>query len=134
MMDLILLPGMDGTGVFFERLVEHLGEGIDPVVVSYPENDPLGYEDLKPFVTSRFPNENPFFILGESFSGPLAVMAAAERPKNLKGIILVATFVRNPMPAFTGKLKWILRGPLLRLRPKPSILMRIFPSPPWMWC
>ena len=60
-MDLLLLPGMDGTGVFFERLIENLPPGIDPVIVSYPENEPFGYEDLLPLVTSRFPKENPFF-------------------------------------------------------------------------
>lgn len=117
---------MDGTGVFFERLVEQLGKEIHTEIVSYPENEAFGYEQLLPHVTSRFPEEKPFVILGESFSGPLAAMAAAKAPENLKGIILVATFVRSPMPGFINKFKWLLRGPLVGLRPGPMFLLRIF--------
>jgi hypothetical protein len=32
---IVLLPGMDGTGLLFEPLVEVLSE-FDPVIVSYP--------------------------------------------------------------------------------------------------
>jgi pimeloyl-ACP methyl ester carboxylesterase len=125
-MDLILLPGMDGTGVFFERFIECLGEDIDPVVVSYPEDEPLGYEDLLPLVTSCFPKEKPFVILGESFSGPLAAMAGAEARKNLRGVIMVASFVRSPMPRSINWLKGLLRVPVVAMRPNPLILLRIF--------
>ncbi|HUQ71006.1 MAG TPA: alpha/beta hydrolase, partial [Planctomycetaceae bacterium] len=45
---------------------------------------------------SQLPTEAPFAIVGESFSGPLAIMAAATRPTNLRGVILSASFIRSP--------------------------------------
>jgi pimeloyl-ACP methyl ester carboxylesterase len=58
--------------------------------------------------------------LGESFSGPLAVMLAAERPRGLRAVVLVATFVRRPTPRWTGLLPWRV---LLRLK-TPGVLLR----------
>jgi pimeloyl-ACP methyl ester carboxylesterase len=116
--ELVLLPGMDGTGVFFEPLIKSLDGKVKTRSVSYPLDQSLGYNELLPYVTSCFPKEKPFIILGESFSGPLAVMAASERPANLKAIILVATFVKSPMPQWVSRLKRFLRGPLLDMRPR----------------
>jgi pimeloyl-ACP methyl ester carboxylesterase len=93
---IVLLPGLDGTGELFEPLIDCLPEGITPIVISYPRDRPLDYRDLKKIVMDKLPTGTEFFILGESFSGPLAVMIAAERPEGLKGLILCATFIRNP--------------------------------------
>jgi pimeloyl-ACP methyl ester carboxylesterase len=65
--------------------------------VNYPPDEPLGYEELLPRILAALPTDRPFVLLGESFSGPLAVMAAATRPVGLVGVILCATFVRNPL-------------------------------------
>ena len=37
-------------------------------------------------------------LLAESFSGPVGFSLAAERPAGLKGLVLCATFARNPRP------------------------------------
>ena len=81
---LVLLPGLDGTGLLFQPLVECLPDAIEPVVVSYPPDQKLGYEELLPLVLERLPAA-PFVLLGESFSGPLAVMAAATAPRASAG-------------------------------------------------
>jgi pimeloyl-ACP methyl ester carboxylesterase len=109
---------MDGTGEFFKLLVNALDNRLKPRIVSYPSDEPIAYEELLELVTSCFPKEKPFFILGESFSGPLAIMAAAKRPLNLKGLILVATFVKSPMPPWVSGLKLLLNSPLVDLRPR----------------
>jgi pimeloyl-ACP methyl ester carboxylesterase len=44
------------------------------------------------------PGEQSFVLLGESFSGPLAIRIAARAPKGLVGLILCATFAKNPFP------------------------------------
>jgi pimeloyl-ACP methyl ester carboxylesterase len=95
---LILLPGLDGTGDLFEPLISELGLGIEPVVLKYPSNEGLGYEQLHQLVRSRLPIGERYFLLGESFSGPVATMIAAEDPPGLGGLILCATFLRNPRP------------------------------------
>jgi pimeloyl-ACP methyl ester carboxylesterase len=120
--ELVLLPGMDGTGEFFELLIKFLDGKIKTSIVRYPLDQALGYHELLPYVTTSFPKEKPFIVLGESFSGPLAVMAAAGRPANLKAIILVATFVKSPMPQWISRLKRFLRGPLLDMRPRRLII------------
>jgi pimeloyl-ACP methyl ester carboxylesterase len=97
---LVLLPGMDGTGLLFDPFVVALASEFDIKVVSYPLSDPLGYSELGALVRAALPSKGPYVILGESFSGPIAVALAASRPAQLKGLILCCSFVRNPRPAF----------------------------------
>ena len=102
---LVLLPGLDGTGRLFDPLIRHLPEWIHPVVVSYPKDQSYGYQDLMKIVTRSLPEDTDFVILGESFSGPLSIMIARQRPKRLIGLILCATFVKNPfrfLPSWAG--------------------------------
>lgn len=95
-MHLILLPGMDGTSLLFEPLINALPPSVHATAVAYPKDKPLGYAELLPLVESAIPNED-FVVLGESFSGPLALMLAASQPKRLRGVILCASFVRFPL-------------------------------------
>ena len=95
---LVLLPGLDGSGSLFQPLLRELPSELQRVVVSYPAQEFLGYPALKELVLRSVPADQPFFLLGESFSGPVAVLAAAERPKGLRGVILCASFVSPPRP------------------------------------
>ena len=95
-LSLVLLPGLDGTGVLFEPLIEELPPEMIPHIIPLPKDSALGYEELVPFVNSALPRNGPFILLGESFSGPLALMVAAFRPPGLLGVILCASFIRNP--------------------------------------
>lgn len=97
-MKLVLLPGMDGTGRLFAPLLSRLDESLEPVVIAYPEHEQLDYGQLHQFVRARLPEGEPFVLLGESFSGPVALTLAAAAPAGLCGLILCATFMRNPMP------------------------------------
>ena len=81
----------------FRPLLQHLPPTLRPVVVRYPADVPMDYLQLLPVVLDSLPKDQPFLILGESFSGPLAVMAAAARPPGLLGVVLCASFVRNPL-------------------------------------
>lgn len=95
-MKIVLLPGLEGTGVLFRPFVERLPRELSPIVVSYPPDRQLGYEHLLEIVLRHLPRGEPFVLLGESFSGPLALMAAATCPPGLKALVLCATFVQNP--------------------------------------
>lgn len=101
MITLVLLPGMDGTGTLFEAFVAALGPEFNVKVMSYPNTEPLGYSELESIARSALPSEGPFVILGESFSGPIAVSLAASCSSQLKGLVLCCTFVRNPRPVFS---------------------------------
>lgn len=95
---LVLLPGMDGTGELFADFVLALKDEVRPVIIGYPENQALGYEDLEEYVRDRLPINEPFILLGESFSGPIAISIASSAPAGLIGLILCCTFASNPLP------------------------------------
>jgi pimeloyl-ACP methyl ester carboxylesterase len=107
--ELVLLPGLDGSGVLFRPLLDRLPEHIPTRVISYPVDQMLGYDELLPRVLNSLPKEKPFVLLGESFSGPISLMAAAKGIPNLIGVILCATFVRNPLWLRPGWLHYFSR-------------------------
>ncbi len=110
--EIVLLPGMDGTGDLFPPLVAALErESLTTRVVRYPTVDPLDYDALGALVRDVLPTEAPFVLLGESFSGPIAISLAARHPAGLRGLVLCGTFARNPRPGLA-----VLR-PLLGMLP-----------------
>ncbi|MBX7222987.1 MAG: alpha/beta hydrolase [Blastocatellia bacterium] len=114
---LVLLPGLDGTGILFEPLVRELPAEFQPKVVAYAGQGPNRYADLLPLVRSQLPPDTPFVLLGWSFSGPLALMAAAERPPGLLGVVLCASFIKNPLVGSPTWLTTFVHPGLLRLTP-----------------
>jgi pimeloyl-ACP methyl ester carboxylesterase len=97
----MLLPGMDGTGEFFDDFIAALGDACPTVVVRYPTDRALGYDELEPIVRAAVP-AGPFVVLGESFSGPLAIRLAAAAPPGLQGLVLCASFARRPVAPMPG--------------------------------
>ena len=106
---LVLLPGLDGTGVMFEPFLAAAGD-FEMRVVAYPPAL-VSYAACAHHVRSQLPRDRPYLLLGESFSGPVALRLAAERPEGLRAAVLCGTFARNPRPG----LAWT--APLLRLLP-----------------
>ncbi len=99
---LLLLPGMDGTGDLFDAFIAALPSAIDVVIVRYPRCEPLGYAELQALARAALPEKGPFVILGESFSGPIAISLAASAPSQLKGLVLCCSFARNPRPRLSA--------------------------------
>jgi pimeloyl-[acyl-carrier protein] methyl ester esterase len=117
MVKLILMPGMDGTGELFAPLLHALGDSIESSVVRYPTDEPLGYSDLLARVRTELPKSGSFVLLGESFSGPLALMLAAEEPPGLCGVILCASFATNPIRWFPQFARPLVRSALFSRKP-----------------
>ena len=111
---LVLLPGMDGTGLLFKPLIALLPPAIKPITVRYPGDKVLSYDELLPIALASLPRNGPFVVVGESFSGPLAVRLAAMRPQGLAGLILVATFVTKPWKYARPIVRTFARTPVLR--------------------
>ena len=110
---LVLLPGLDGTGDLFEPLLSRLDASLPTVVVRYPL-EPLDYEALTSIARRALPVVGELVLLGESFSGPIAAQLAAERPGDVRGLILCASFVSSPMPHFRP-FEWLLEAGPVRL-------------------
>lgn len=102
---------MDGTGRLFTAFAAALGGEFKVKVVTYPTVEPLGYVELESVARRALPTEGPYVLLGESFSGPIAVALAASGSSQLKGLILCCSFARNPRPAFANL------GALVRVLP-----------------
>jgi pimeloyl-ACP methyl ester carboxylesterase len=95
--DLYLLPGLDGTGELFKPFVEVAPDWVNPIVVRYDPSAPQSYSELAAEVSAQIDRRRRFLLLGESFSGPVAILAAASNERNLAGVILCATFATNPL-------------------------------------
>lgn len=110
MVALVLLPGMDGAGTLLNDFVSKLGPGLETTIVSYPADRALGYSELERLVRSSLPADRPYFLLAESFSGPIAISIGASPPAGLLGLILCCSFARNPRRIFNAA--WPLLRPL----------------------
>ena len=95
----VLLPGMDGTGTLFQEFVSILALERPVIVIAYPPDRPLSYTQLTSLVRAQLPTSR-FFMLGESFSGPIAIEISASESDRVPGLILVSSFARNPFPKF----------------------------------
>jgi pimeloyl-[acyl-carrier protein] methyl ester esterase len=118
---LVVLPGLDGTGTLHAEFVASVGPAFDAViVVPYPPDKALGYDALEALVRAQLPPTAPFVLLGESFSGPIALSIAADPPPNLVGLVLSTTFAKSPVPLLSPL------GALTRIAPvrtlPPSVL------------
>lgn len=113
----VLLPGLHGTAGLFHQFLELAPPHLRPVVVPLPE---LGaYAELVPALCARMP-EGKFAIVGESFSGPLALALARELPERVTAVIVSNSFVAPPRTPLLRLLPWAL---LLRI-PAPSLAIR----------
>lgn len=120
---LILLPGLDGTGLLLQDFATSFGTKFPVHVLAYPVDQPMDYAALESWIRARLPQDQPFFLLGESFAGPLALSIAATPPAGLQGVILCCSFARNPRPLL-GWLRALL--PLLPVSALPLPLLSHF--------
>jgi pimeloyl-ACP methyl ester carboxylesterase len=97
---IVLLPGLDGTALLRAPFAGQLGLSCPVQIIAYPDDPALDYAALERLVRSQLPAEGRFVVLGESFSGPLAIRIAHAYPDRCAGLILVSTFARSPWPAW----------------------------------
>lgn len=109
---LVLLPGLDGTDVFFRPLLAALPQWVHSQVVCFPPAGANEYAELLPIVREAVSEVPRFYILGSSFAGPLALMLAAAEPDKVRGVILSVSFVRAPRPMY-ARLKFAAVTPVV---------------------
>ena len=121
----VLLPGMDGTGTLFKAFIQLLPDAIDVRVVSYPEDTYLTYEQLAGRVMKVVPDSAPYVIIAESYSGPVASLAAAHPVGNLRAVVFVSSFVSLPCGHIGSWIAKVVPTALFRLR-APAWILRWF--------
>jgi pimeloyl-[acyl-carrier protein] methyl ester esterase len=124
----LLLPGIDGSGRLFAPLLAAGPRRIAPEIVSFPPGEPLGYDALLDHVRAALPSGR-FLLVAESFSGPLAVRLAAERPRGLVGLVLAAAFLHRPLHPLLHPIRGLVGARLLGF-PMPAALVRHFMAGP----
>lgn len=126
-MKIVLLPGMDGTGVMFKPFIEAMPKDMEPLVISYPNDKKLSYEELVDYVLARLPDNDEFILVGESFSGPIAYRLALRKPENLKAVIFVASFLSRPAKSVLDLIRYLPVGLLLSI-PLPTFAVKLLLS------
>ncbi len=116
---------MDGTGDLFADFVNTLPKTFETRVMRYPRNRHLSYPQLLMLIKSATPPVEPFVLLAESFSTPLAIQFAATNPPNLKALILCAGFATSPIRNWKRTPCSVLAPALFRL-PLPEFIVRRF--------
>lgn len=116
MTTLVLLPGLDGTGKLFQPFIRELPAGWRVHVLRYPPDERLGYDALASLALSSLPGDGRLVLLGESFSGPVAIRLAVALGSRVQALLLCCTFARNPRPGMA----WL--GPLAGVLPPPAVL------------
>jgi len=119
---IVLLPGLDGTGNLLLNFSQALPSQMRKEIPIYLKDRVLSYEDLIKLVRSICEDSEPFVLLAESFSTPLAIQIAAERPKNLKALILCVGFASSPVRGFVRWVCWILAPIMMRAAPPDSAI------------
>ena len=118
---LVLLPGLDATDsqhAGFSAAMQQRGVAV--TVIAYPRERALDYAALADFIRQRLPVDSDYMLLGESFSGPLALSIAATPPPHLRGLILSTTFARSPWLAWRW-LQSLLYWAPVRALPLPGL-------------
>lgn len=88
---IVLMPGIDGTGIFFDPLVKTLPPDIPVSVITYPPGKIMSLDEHAEFVARHFPADN-VVIVAESFSGLVGLALLHQKPKGVKGAIFSAAF------------------------------------------
>ncbi|UHQ20201.1 alpha/beta hydrolase [Lysobacter sp. KIS68-7] len=96
---LVVLPGLDGTATMLSAFADAARSHFSSVqVIAYPRDRALGYRALEELVRAKLPIAGAFVLLGESFSGPVAMSIAGNPPAGLVGLVLSTTFSKAPIP------------------------------------
>lgn len=120
---------MDGSGALFEPFLRALPPHIRTVTLSYPSQTPLSYAQLAKYVRTSLPKDEPYILLAESFSGPVALLLAAEGDWNLRVIIFVASFASTPLGVWGRLIAPLPWETLFRIQPPMRVLRWLLMEP-----
>ncbi len=119
---LILLPGLDGTGLLFQPLLEQLGHACTVQIIRYPPDQCQSVQTLAAQVRGQVAFDTDTVLLAESFSG-LVAMELLRQHIPLHSVIFCASFASAPRP-WLLKFATVLPLEILFRLPLPDFLLR----------
>lgn len=129
----LLLPGLDGSVELRREMAAALAPELDVTVIGYPHHLVQTYGELTELVAALLPRDQPFVLIAESFSGPIAIEVASRRPAGLRGLILCATFAKVPRPLLAPlrRLVKLMRWPVWPMPLVMAVMMGRWATPVW---
>lgn len=125
-MYVVVLPGLDGTGDLLEEFRAAAPAGVACSIVRYPVDARLGYDELERLADAQLPREGRVVLVGESFSGPVAVRLAARLGERVVALVLCNSFVTPPRPRW---LRVFARAAVFRIRLPEWVLAAVMLAP-----
>ncbi len=108
----ILLPGLDGTGVLFNRLIEHFPQSLAWRCFSADAFDSEKLSEQAQYVVDELA-DRPCIIFAESFSGRLAYEILNNPQSRVLHVVFAASFLQRP--SFLSRFAtWLPLWPLYR--------------------
>ncbi len=105
---IVFMPGIDGTGLSFEPLGQVLPKDVRVKVIQYPTDRLLSFEETVQCAKKQIqPDQENMIVIGESFSGPVAVALVGSGQLKAKCLILCSTFARSPRPVLLKVLSYL---------------------------
>lgn len=112
---LLMVPGLDGTALFFYRQIPRLAPKFRVVSLLLPDDEDCTMaslvSSLRAVADAVSPDES-VLLCGESFGGALSLSFALEHPERLRGLVIL-----NSFPRVRQRLQIRLGPRLLRLMP-----------------
>jgi alpha-beta hydrolase superfamily lysophospholipase len=113
-MKLVLLPGMDGTGLLFRDFIPYCD--CDGTIISLPSDGKQLYPDLAEKIKNELPQKEDYILLAESFSSGLIPHLMSIVSHKPKAVILVSGFLYTPKPFLIRclrilPLQWMMKFP-----------------------
>jgi len=104
---IVLLPGLDGSSELSRRFLDVKPAGSDVMALALPHEPFDSYAELAERLLPSLPS-GPALLIGNSFSGPLALRLANLVPA--AGLVLCTTFVTAPVPRVFARPLSLLAG------------------------
>lgn len=104
-MKVILLPGLDGTGLLFKELLEALPSHFDIVVISLDDLSGSRYIEQAEELADRY-SDDEVMLIAESYSGRLAYEWCGLPNSSVQVVVYLASFISSPslLSKFAGYL------------------------------
>jgi hypothetical protein len=122
---LVLLPGMDGTGLLFGPFLSEMRNKINFEVISYPPDRILTYTELVADVKSKLPTKGHWLLLAESFSGPVGIKVLDSIRHKPLALLLCSSFAKSPVNSPSTLLLNLVSNLLFKVKP-PRLVVENF--------
>ncbi|MBV7314993.1 alpha/beta fold hydrolase [Shewanella sp. NIFS-20-20] len=113
-MTVILLPGLDGTGLLLKQLYHQLNQSMAVKLYTLDNVAGTSYIEQAATIAQEITSE-PVILVAESYSGRIAYELCQLRPMQVQAVVFIASFISSPSQ-LSRLAHWL---PISLMRPNP---------------